>query len=295
MEKRRMTKSKAKDLLFYIALIALPLAQFIIFYIFVNINSFVLAFQSPSGNGLSLENFKSIFDTDWMNILLAARMSLITYAISLIVGVPLGIIFAYYIYKKCFGSSFFRVILYIPSILSVTVMVTFYYYFMNGKASDVLFNGVNPFTDERYQFLVVALFNVFMSFGNSVIMYTNKMTSINPEIIEAAHLDGAYGFSEFWHIVLPESFSTISVFLVTGVATIFTNQWTLYLFYSTGNLDPSLWTLGYYLFRKVSSATAAELGKYSALGLLMAFIAIPLTFLVRYLLNRFGPTDKERK
>lgn len=287
-------KSKAKSLLFYCLLMIWPVAQFLIFYVGVNVRSFVIAFQNPDTGAFSLEFFRAIFGVNWHTILLTTRMSLLTYLISLVVGVPLGIVFAYYIYKHYFGSGFFRIVLYVPSILSTVVMVTLYYYFMTGEGSKWLFHGNNPFLDTHYQFWVLAFFNVFISFGNSVIMYTNRMVNISKEVIEAGRMDGAGPFREFWSIVLPEAYSTIEVFLVTGVATIFTNQWCLYLFYSAGGLDPSVQTLGYYLFRGVSGATEAELGGWSALGLLMSAVAIPLTFLLRYLLKRLGP-DYQKK
>lgn len=287
-------KRKAKSVAFYCLLMLWPIAQFLVFYVGVNVRSFIIAFQNPDTGAFSLQFFQDIFGVNWHTILLATRMSLITYLISLVVGVPLGIVFAYYIYKHYFGSAFFRVVLYVPSILSTVVMVTLYYYFMTGEGSTWFFDGNNPFLDSHYQFWLLAFFNVFISFGNSVIMYTNRMVNINQEVIEAGRVDGAGPFREFWSIVLPEAYSTIEVFLVTGVAAIFTNQWCLYLFYSTGGLDPSMQTLGYYLFRGVSGATEAELGGWSALGLLMSAVAIPLTFFVRYLLKRLS-SDHEKK
>lgn len=292
---KKKHQRKTKSLLFYIALLFFPIVQFLVFYVGVNVRSLVLAFTDPESGAFTLSFFQNLFGVEGKTILLATRMSFIVYAISLFVGVPLGVVFAYYIYKQYFGYRLFRVFLYIPSILSVTVMATLYYYFMAGTGSSWFFHGVNPFQETRYQFLVLALFNVLISFGNSVIMYTNRMTAVNPEIIEAAKIDGAGALREFWNIVLPEAYGTIEVFLVTGIATIFTNQWCLYLFYTTGGgLAPEMQTLGYYLFRGVSGAVEAELGKWSALGLLMSLVAIPLTFLVRGLLHHYGPDGKRR-
>lgn len=288
--KKKRFSPKTRDLFFYIAILVLPLIQFAIFYIGVNVNSFIIAFQDPSTGQPSLSNFQEVF-ADWGTVLNATKMSLITYAISLFVGVPLGIVFAYYIYKKFFGHALFRIILYIPSILSIVIMTTLYQLFLS---SDFITNyfGENPLMSIEFSFAFVCFFNIFISFGTSVIMYTNKMSSINPELIESCNLDGARKFKEFWYIVLPQSFSTISVFLVTGVATIFTNQWALYLLYQTGLPNEELRTLGYYLFVGVTKSAHNELGRWSALGLLMSAVAIPLTFIIKSILDRFGPKEK---
>ena len=47
-------------------------------------------------------------------------------------------------------------------------------------------------TDDRFATMMV--YNVFVSFGTSVLMYSNKMSTISPEIIESAQLDGAGAF-----------------------------------------------------------------------------------------------------
>jgi multiple sugar transport system permease protein len=117
-------------------------------------------------------------------------------------------------------------------------------------------------------------------------MYANKMFDISPEVIEAGKLDGAIGFKEFWHIVLPLTFPTLSVFLITGVATIFTNQANLYSFYGH-LLDHEYQTIGYYLFLLVNGEQyGEEFYTYaSALGIACTLIAFPLTMLVKKLLN----------
>ena len=62
-------------------------------------------------------------------------------------------------------------------------------------------------------------------------MYSNAMSGIPQEIVESAHLDGATGINEFWKITLPMVYPTLSTFLITGVAGLFTNQINLYSLY----------------------------------------------------------------
>jgi ABC-type sugar transport system permease subunit len=115
------------------------------------------------------------------------------------------------------------------------------------------------------------------------------MFDISPEVIEAGKLDGALGIKEFWHIVLPLTFPTLSVFLVTGVATIFTNHYNLYMFYS----KPEYNTLGYYLYLLAGNTVNSEqaVPEVAALGLILTAVAIPLTFAVKFALDKFGPSE----
>lgn len=135
-----------------------------------------------------------------------------------------------------------------------------------------------------------------IGFGTTVLIYSNSMGEISPEVTEAAHLDGANTLQEIFHIVLPSIYSNISVFIVTGLATIFVNQYNLFSFFKDGVTNGG--TLGYYIYLNVSSvaqdiadpSNALVYHQFSALGLVLTAITIPITFLVRYLLRRFGPS-----
>ena len=68
-------------------------------------------------------------------------------------------------------------------------------------------------------------------------MYSNSMSGISEEVIEAAKLDGATGIKKFFYVVFPQVFGTVSTFLIIGVAGIFTNQINLFSFYEASAPD----------------------------------------------------------
>ncbi len=290
----------------YALLMAFPVLHFCVFYVYVNANSIAMAFQNvdPVTGEITwtfanfADQFKFLTTGPALNML---RVSLLGYVIHLVVGLTTGLMFAYYVYKKRTMSSMFRVLMFLPSIIPAIVLVTIYRYFADNAFPEIiaeLFNLKETpqglFSNNETRLAVIIFYDIFVSFGTSVLVYTNKMDSIEPSLIEAAKIDGATQFQEFWHIVLPMTFSTISVFLVTGVASIFMNQMFLFSFY--GWAPPAdLDTFGYYFFRKTSEATTyndkQSLCSLSALGLIFSAIAIPLTFGVRYLLHRYGPKE----
>ena len=145
----------------------------------------------------------------------------------------------------------------------------------------------NPAT----RFSAIMFYNVFIGFGTSVLMYSNSMSGISEEVIEAAKLDGATGIKKFFYVVFPQVFGTVSTFLIIGVAGIFTNQINLFSFYEASAPD-DVRTLGYYLYVRAQLAVnEAEFPELSALGLLLTAIAVPLTMLVKRLLEKFGYSE----
>lgn len=298
-----MTAAKRKRLIFYVSLMALPVAQFLIFYIGVNIRSFLYAFQDidvlEGKVEFTIRNFTNIFQSLntsdlYLNL---AKTSILSYIISLCVGVPLGLFFSFYIAEKMPLSGAFRVILFMPSIISSVTLVTIYRFFMEQTlpALALDFFGVkmkgllgNP--DTRY--FAVMFYNVLIGFGTSVLMYSNSMSGISPEIVEAGKLDGATGLKKFWYIMFPHVFGTLSTFLIIGVAGIFTNQIELFSFYEASAPD-EIRTFGYHLYVHAQQAVnEAEYPELAALGLLLTAIAVPLTMLVKHLLNKYGFSEE---
>ena len=102
-------------------------------------------------------------------------------------------------------------------------------------------------------------------------------------------LDGANLFEELIYIVLPLIYPTFVTFIVVGVGGIFTGQMALYSFFGP-EADQSVQTFGYYLFKRTKMAGDSDYPFLSAMGLLMTCIAAPLTFLVKWLLEKFGPS-----
>ena len=298
-----------RSLPFYSIMIAWPVLQFCVFYIGVNFNSILLAFKDYANDTdytWSFNNFKV-----WLNfsdstygayIPKAMVVSLKAYAISLMVGLPLGLFFSYYIFKKLPMSGFFRVVLFIPTIVSSIVLVSMYKMFVNNVVFDLAQRwglvslNADPFLDSLdTRFATMMVYNVFVSFGTSVLMYSNKMSTISPEIIESAQLDGAGALKEFFHIVFPMIFSTVSVFLITGIAGIFTNQINNFAFFpGKPNAEDDTRTIGYLLYHRTRHAGQDDwlYPPIAALGILLTLIVLPLTFLARYCFERFGPSEE---
>ena len=302
-KRKRISSSKWREYVFYIVMLAWPVLQFAVFYIGVNFNSFLLAFKK-----IDVFNNTTVFTTaNIKNALSLLRhdegmrsmtfYSLVSYAVSLVISVPLGLLFSFYIAKKMKGAGFFRVILFLPSILPAIVLVVIFRYFVEEGLESFLvqFMGktsrLGLLSDKKTRFYVVLFYSIWISFGTSVLMYANKMSGIAPEVLEAAQLDGATGMKEFLHIHLPLVFPTLTIFLYTGIGGIFINQLNLYSFFGMQAREQ---TFGYFLYvqAKRVDGNIAEYPMVAAYGLLFTVIAVPLTLLVKWLLEKFGPSEE---
>lgn len=284
--------------IFYLVVLGLPIIQFCIFYIGVNFNSILLAFKnydSLTGEysyaGFShFEEFLTGLFKDSV-LIVAVKNSLIAYAVNLIVGLPLTLLFSWYIYRKAFLHKTMRFFLFLPSVLPLIVLIIVFSNF-NGVVFPEI--GLKDYlASPDSQFATLLVFNVWIGFGSGVLFYSGAMSQVDPCLLEAASIDGASSFKQFYKICLPAIYGTISTFLITGVGGLFMNQLNLYGFYADSARTES-YTLGYYLFTRVigSKSTLAQYPYASAAGICLTMVAAPLTFFMKWALERFGPKEE---
>lgn len=288
--------------IFYYALMIFPLVQFCIFYIGVNFQSILLAFQKYENSQFVFltedifANFKQIIYNcvDSTVVLTAFKNSIILWFFTTVCGTGIAIFFSYYIFKCKVSGRFFRFILFLPSILPAILLTNIFKLF----TADVLpaMFGVEKLlesTDPAVRLTTIIGYTVFVGFGTQVLLYSNAMEQISPSVIEAAEIDGAQSLVELWHIILPEIMGTVSTFLIATIAGAFTNQANIFNFYGEDAFDfPQTNTLGYYMFVLVQPNSKLGFGRAyygyaSALGLTCTLLALVPTILFRKFSKRF--------
>ncbi len=309
-KKRRLNPMKRGANVFYCVMIALPLLQFLIFYIGVNFNSILLAFQevTPEVRDGSVEYVHRFvgFDTFWKYLQtelssasyqVAIRNSLIYMAFSVLVVMPLGLLFSFYIYKKYRFAALYRVFLFLPSVICSLILVIFYQFLADLTVPQIIVEVTGNkipglLTTTSTAFVTLVFFNFWFSFGPSSLVYVNAMSQLSPSVIEAAELDGATGLKQFWHVVLPGIFPSITSYIIICVAQVAVNQLNGYSFFGGNAGDYGVQTIGYKLFQMVADDyTGQTFPTAAAGGLLFTLIIAPLTIVLRWALEKFGPRE----
>ncbi len=308
-KKKKASTIHASRMRFYIFMFLPLIIQFLVFYVYLNFSSIVLAFQKYTINldgvghtseFIGFKHFETAFD-----FLFSARAgemlvnSLILYAVNLIIVTTLALFFSYYVAKKYIFSGLFRVILYLPTIVSGTVMALLYKYIVTDVYSVLADQAGLLDASKVSEFLTILFFNVWVGFGGNVLIYTSTMSSIDESMIESAQLEGVNSIQELWYIYIPSIYPTLVTFVVTGMTAIFTNQMHLFTLYGERGSNFGTDVFGYYFYRMTQNAginlyqQARPLYSYpelSALGLIITLILAPLTLTTRKLMEKFGPS-----
>ena len=167
------------------------------------IQSFSLAFQhyenAESGIGYDitfagLDNFIKAFEKFEKEAFMF-KNSFILLVFTMLIGTTLALIFSFYIYKKYLFSGLFKTVLFMPQIISGLIFATIFrylvtdgYIFLMQKISGEKVLGLLDNVDTRFAILV--FFNIWISFGVNVLLYSGAMSGINESIVESARLDG---------------------------------------------------------------------------------------------------------
>lgn len=288
-------KIKKGDLIFYCAILALPLLNLVVFYFYGNFNSFLLGLKEydTSTGTFSWEGFsafaQAFSDLFSKQMGIALKNSLILYVISLFITMPLSLLFSYYIYKRFPFSGIIRVLLYLPSIIASIILIVIFKFFIGRFLPEVIGCEGNLLSNPSTAFPIILLYVVIVGFGGTTLIYSGAMNGINDSVIEAAQLDGCNKLHEFIFIVIPSIWPTLTTYVVTGLAGLFTAQMYLFDIYGQG-ADANIQNIGYYLYAMTVEGGFSEYPYLSAFGIYLTIVTVPLTFGVRYLMNKFGPS-----
>ncbi|WP_274421348.1 carbohydrate ABC transporter permease [Blautia sp. XA-2221] len=213
-----MTKKKGRSRFIFCCL-APAVILFTIFMLIPTIDVFRMSLYKWGGytadkTFVGLDNFKTLLQSD--KFYQAFQNSVLLIVIVTIVTFAMAIIFAAILTReKLKGQTFFRVVFYIPNILSVVVISAIFsaiYDPNQGLLNSFLNlfrgqNGVdNPILWLGSQKLVIysiIIAMVWQAIGYYMVMYMASMANIPDSLYESASLEGAGRIKQFFSITLP--------------------------------------------------------------------------------------------
>jgi putative aldouronate transport system permease protein len=146
--------------------------------------------------------------------------------------------------------------------------------------------GINFLASDRNVWIKMCLWNTWKTLGWSAIMYLAAVASIDPQLYEAARVDGAGRFRMIWHITVPGILPTFFVLLLLAIANFINNGMDqFYVFQNAINKD-HIEVLDLYVYNtgmvgsNFSFATAVSMLK-SIVSVFLLFFANTLSRAVR--------------
>lgn len=284
--------------LFMASFLVLPFVGFFVFYVYVHIDSFTMAFQKelPGGRLVwTFDNFKTVFESLMQgtgisnrNIGIALRNTILFYIAGVAVNLPVSLLMGYFIYKRIFGYKVFRSIIYLPVVITSAAIVMLYKYtFSDGGPYHALilaFGKIfrDPINTVSTSIWMMVIYSIAFGLGPNIVVWGGAMNSIQPEILEAGEIDGCGLFMEFIKLIIPMIWPTIATVILLGTVGFLGSSGPVLAF--TGG-EYNTYTLGYMLYEMIGRVGGHESYQNyylaSALGLCMTCVTFPIAMLVK--------------
>lgn len=192
---------------------------------------FAIGFSVMDWNGIAgskltfvyLDNFKRIFSNKYFLLSLKNMLRMVVF--SVMFHTPVALILAVALSQKLRGYRFFKALFFMPTVFPLTsVGLMWYFIFMPTGAFNMLLKAigqsqlvapwlVNPATAMN----MIIFVNIWVGIGYYVIIIMAGLTTIPPELYEAAAIDGAKGRHNFFYITIPNLKSILAMCIVMDI------------------------------------------------------------------------------
>ncbi|GAA0798248.1 sugar ABC transporter permease [Faecalicatena orotica] len=169
-----------------------------------------------------LENYKAIFQDSILEkgITNTLIFAFVTVTVQSLISLPVSV----FLNSKLKGRNVYRAIFFAPAVLSTLVVGYLWKYLMSSSDYGFINNllmgmgleKVNFLGDAKIALFAIITISVWQWFGWSMVIYLGSLQSISGELYEAASVDGANGFQQFWHITIPGLAPAIKINFVTS-------------------------------------------------------------------------------
>lgn len=211
----------------YMYLLALPGMAFILLFDYVPMYGIVLAFQDYNP-------FAGIMHSDWVGLAhfqrlfrhpdfwMVLRNTLVISVLNLLLYFPTPIILALLLneVRTQFFKRAIQTVIYLPHFVSWVVICSLTITLMNseGIVTQVVhwlgFTDVKLLMDKKLFWGIITLQSIWRESGYGTIIFLAALAGINPELYEAARVDGANRWQQIRAITLPALMNTVIVLLL---------------------------------------------------------------------------------
>ncbi|NLP64919.1 carbohydrate ABC transporter permease [Paraburkholderia sacchari] len=153
---------------------------------------------------VGLANYVELFHTDTFYTALKNNL---LWLVLFLLAPPFGLLFALYLNQRVRGIRLVKSLFFAPFVLSGVVVGLVFSWFYDptfGLLRLIMGHGVPVLGDPKLVTLGIIFAALWPQTPFCMVLYLTGLTSINPEIVEAARMEGATGWRLFWHVVLPQ-------------------------------------------------------------------------------------------
>jgi multiple sugar transport system permease protein len=250
----------------------------------------VLAFVQGGAEFVGLSNYADVVGSDTFSkaVLNTAVFTLGSIAVQFAAGLALAVFF-----RRHFRlSALLRGMFLVPWLLPLIVSGSTWAWMMNSENGIVNaalqafgLGGVNWLTSPSTALLSVTIANIWLGIPFNLVILYSGLQAIPDELYEAASLDGASGWQQFWRVTFPLLRPVSAITLLLGL--IYTLKvvdiiWIM----TTGGPGDASTTLATWSYREAFGTGLPDFSPAAAVGNLLILVALVAGFTYLHLQRR---------
>lgn len=293
-----LLKRNACGLLFVSPLII----YFLIFQLAPMVIAFVLSFMEYDGmevaNWVGLDNYialitnkDNLYPDFWKSLLVTVEYILLTVPLNIL----LALVVSALLNTKIKGERFFKTAFYVPSVTAGVAISALWKFMLDpqmGLINKLIGSEINFLGTEGLNLVTLAIMSVWGGLGYNVLIMLSAMKNIDSSLYEAASIDGASPFKQFWSITVPGVMPTVFFFLITGIIGGFQAFEQMFLMTGKGP-NNSTFTFVYGVYEQ--SMTYGRLGLGSAMSFILFLFILAFTIIQFRMLPQDSLPKKTRR
>nr|WP_317891204.1 sugar ABC transporter permease [Paenibacillus oceani] len=295
---RRLASDLSRDK--YLYLLALPGLLYFIIFKYVPIGGLIIAFQDYSpyfgilkSEWVGLEHFERFFSNDDFGMLL--RNTMMISLMNIVFFFPLPILLSLMLneLRSMAYKRIVQTVVYIPHFLS-WVLISGLTYLMLSQSEGLINKVIHEFGGERIGFLtdpdmfwgLLTVQVMWKEAGWGTIIFLAAIAGVDPQLYEAAVVDGAGRFRKMWHITLPAIRNVIVILFILRLGSVMDVGFEQVYLMMNGAVSNVADVFDTYVYR--NGVQQGQFSYSTAIGLFKSIVGIVLVVAANKLAKRFG-------
>lgn len=278
-------------------IILLPAVLYYIIFKYIPMFGNILAFQDfritrgiLGSEFVGLENFRDFLSNYKFWQLL--RNTLTINLFYLVFSFPAPIILALLLneVRKSGFKKFVQTVTYMPHFISTVVIVSMVLTFLSG---DGMINSLRSMfgleklsfmTEPSYFYAIYTISGIWQELGWGSIIYISALSSVDPQLYEAAMIDGAGRFKQMVHVTFPCILPTIVILLIMNIGNMLSVGYEKIILLYNPSIYETADVISSYVYRR--GLLEGDYSYSAAVGIFNSVINCVLLFVSNYITNK---------
>ncbi len=289
-------------------LMTIPAIIWLFVFKYLTMYGLIIAFQDykprrgiEGSDFTGLENFQFLFQTE--QAIRATRNTLLLNILFIVVGMIFALFVATLLFEiyTSLATRYYQAALLLPNFISWVIVS--YFVFAMLRTDDGLVNtllnslGVDPvrwYSSPEYWPVILLLANLWNSVGWGSLIYLSGMLAIDPQLFEAARIDGASKWQQFTGITFPLLLPLVVIQVLLSLGHIFNADFGLFFQVTRDQaaLYPTTDVLDTFIYRSLTGS-GAGIRLASAAQFYQSIVGFILVVVANYIVRRVSPPDND--